>query len=360
MEILKATFSVDTVLSAVGGAALVWSAYAIGQVAIAMLESSDLNTAMTPSLPRTAFEGNVVWITGASSGIGKEIAMYLAARGAKLILSARNKEALEKVAEECRLLHPKTEAKVLVLDLSEKATLTSKAEEALKTYGQPVDVLVNNGGVSTRAMAHETTIEMDEFLMQVDFLAHVAITKLIVPHMKDNPNARIINTGSIASIIGVPVHTAYCAAKHALVGFMEALRIEFFLRGETNIHILNVILGSTNTDLPRRAVVDVSSSSLSSSTSNVVKTFGEGDPNIAKGLDSKFVAERILSVSYHKSVAQCWLAKGKEMAILFLNQYLPQTAYTLLSRAAAKQYAVQKMTVKEQDPAKGDVDKKVN
>ena len=359
MEILKAMFSVDTVLSAVGGAALVWSAYAIGQVAIAMLESSDLNTAMTPSLPRTAFEGNVVWITGASSGIGKEIAMYLAARGAKLILSARNKEALEKVAEECRLLHPKTEAKVLVLDLSEKATLTSKAEEALKTYGQPVDVLVNNGGVSTRAMAHETTIEMDEFLMQVDFLSHVAITKLIVPHMKDNPNARIINTGSIASIIGVPVHTAYCAAKHALVGFMEALRIEFFLRGETNIHILNVVLGSTNTDLRRRAVVNASSPP-SSSTSNVVKTFGEGDPNIAKGLDSKFVAERILSVSYHKSVDQCWLAKGKEMAILFLNQYLPQTAYTLLSRAAAKQYAVQKMTVKEQDPAKGDVDKKVN
>ena len=86
-------FFVDTVLSAVDGAALAWFAYAIGQVAIAMLESSNLNTAMTPSLPRTAFEGNVVWITGASSGIGKEIAMYLAARGAKLILSARNKEA---------------------------------------------------------------------------------------------------------------------------------------------------------------------------------------------------------------------------------------------------------------------------
>ena len=111
----------------------------------------------------------------------------------------------------------------------------------------------------------------------------------------------------------------------------------------------------------RRAVVNVSSSSSSSSSiSNVVETFGKGDPNVAKGLDSKFVAERILSVSYHKSVDQCWLAKGKEMAILFLNQYLPETAYPLLSRAVAKQYVVQERTVKGKDPAKGDVDKKEN
>lgn len=289
---------------------------------------------MTPLLPKGAFSGLVVWITGASSGIGKEMALMLAERGARLVLSSRRKESLEKVAEECRKHNSDAQVKIVVLDLNDMPSLASKAKEAAESFGEAVDVMINNGGVGTRAVARESSVGVDEYLIQVDYLSHVCLTKSVLPGMEQKSDARIINMGSIASKMGVPARTAYCGAKHALVGFMEALRGECILHGHDHIHVLNAIVGSTDTPLPLAAVTDVSGSTI--------ETFGEADKNISNGMSVEFVTERILSVSYHKTVDECWLAKGKELVALYIRQYLPQTALKLLLRSLGKQYTVTK------------------
>ena len=319
----------------IGCAVILLFLYAMLVLYLALKNSSDLTTAVTPKLPQDAFKNQTAWITGSSSGIGKEMALILAGRGANLILSARRKAALEEVANLCRARNPKCQVKVLVLDLNNRESLPGKAEEALSMFDK-IDLLVNNGGVSTRVMAREAPIDVDEYLAQVDYLAHVALVKKVLPTMENNPDARIINTLSVASKIGVPVRTAYCGAKHALYGFMNALRIECILRGHEQIHILNLILGSTNTDLPTRAVVGA--------TNGQVDTIGSAakDTNLVNGLDVVFVAERTLAVSFRRSISECWLAKGKELLILYLNQYVPRTAYKLMTKSVAKQYAVEK------------------
>ena len=231
---------------------------------------------MTPLLPKGAFSGLVVWITGASSGIGKEMALMLAERGARLVLSSRRKESLEKVAEECRKHNSDAQVKIVVLDLNDMPSLASKAKEAAESFGEAVDVMINNGGVGTRAVARESSVGVDEYLIQVDYLSHVCLTKSVLPGMEQKSDARIINMGSIASKMGVPARTAYCGAKHALVGFMEALRGECILHGHDHIHVLNAIVGSTDTPLPLAAVTDVSGSTI--------ETFGEADKNISNGM----------------------------------------------------------------------------
>jgi len=321
------------VLACIGGLASVWAFYAICSLMFAITKSSDIKTALTPKLPKDAFAGHVVWITGGSSGIGKEIALLLAERGARLILSSRGRKDLDAVAQECRARNPSVHVKVLPLDLNEQQSLATKAEEASKFFG-PIDVLINNGGISTRAMAANCSVETDEFLTQVDYLSHVALTKTLTPAMEQIKEARIINTLSVCSKVGVPSRTAYCGAKFALKGWMDAFRIECILRGCSHIHILNVCLGSTNTSLPSRAVTNVKS--------KVVENFTDVDENILQGLDPAFVAERMLSVSYHKSVDECWLAKRKELILLYANQYVPQTAFKILSKSVAKEYAIEK------------------
>eukprot|EP00540_Astrosyne_radiata_P004862 CAMPEP_0116853788 /NCGR_PEP_ID=MMETSP0418-20121206/18152_1 /TAXON_ID=1158023 /ORGANISM="Astrosyne radiata, Strain 13vi08-1A" /LENGTH=268 /DNA_ID=CAMNT_0004486319 /DNA_START=147 /DNA_END=953 /DNA_ORIENTATION=- len=262
------------------------------------------------------------------------MALLLAERGARLILSSRKKESLESVASECRKRNEKVEIKVLVLDLNEKDLLESKAKEAMKAFRDgPIDVLINNGGVSTRVMARDASVDVDQYLTQVDYLSHVELTKQVLGSMATNPHARIVNMASITGKVGVPTRTAYCGAKHAMIGFMDALRIECILNGH-DLHIVNVVLGSTTTSVSKNAIVEAKGSKL--------KTFGETDDNVVNGLDPFFVAERVLSVSHHRSVDEMWLAKSKELMILYLAQYVPQTAMKLMVRSIAKQYAIQK------------------
>jgi short-subunit dehydrogenase len=168
----------------------------------------------------------------------------------------------------------------------------------------------------------------------VDYLAQVALTKTVLPIMEGLDEARIINIGSVASKIGVPVRTAYCGAKHALLGYMDALRTETVLTGHSHIHILNIILGSTSTSLTTRAVVGMSREGVTP------EVFSGLDPNIEGGMNACIVANRILSISHRKSTTEAWIAQGKEYLILVLNQYIPKTALIILTRSAGRQYVV--------------------
>ena len=251
-----------------------------------------------------------------------------------LILSSRRKDVLNKVADECRQKRSSNEVKILPLDLADINNLASKAQEALSLFGC-VDILVNNGGVSTRSMARDTSFDVDEFVLKVDFLSHVSLTKALLPSWEQrtdgNFNPMIINTSSVAGKLGAPVRTSYCAAKHAMLGWFDALRIEQLLLGKP-IDILNVVLGSTRTNIARNALVE-----------SVNDTFGGSDRNIESGLESEVVVKKVLAAA-HAQRQEVWIAPKKELLLLYVNQYMPGLAKRLMFKSIARQYAVCKVS----------------
>jgi short-subunit dehydrogenase len=168
-----------------------------------------------------SINGKVVWITGASSGIGEALAYELARKNCKLILSARNVEALELVKSKC----VNAEVVVLPFDLTDFDSAKNNAEKAVAAFGI-IDILINNGGVSQRSLIAETDFEVDKKLMEVDYLGTVAITKALLPHFIKNKSGHFVTITSLMGKFGSPYRSGYCAAKHALHGFFDVLRME--------------------------------------------------------------------------------------------------------------------------------------
>ncbi|CAK9010463.1 Dehydrogenase/reductase SDR family protein 7-like [Durusdinium trenchii] len=174
----------------------------------------------------------VVWITGASGGFGEALALALAkaAKPKGIILSARREEALLRVKSACCQLAAELAVKVLPLDLAELKTLPQKASEAKKLFGE-VDVLINNGGVGFRGLGEETSIEVDQLVMNVDYFSGVILTKSLLPDWLQRHRGHVVQVSSVQGFFGLPGRTAYAAAKHAAVGFYDALRAEVSERG---------------------------------------------------------------------------------------------------------------------------------
>ena len=139
------------------------------------------------------FTNKVIWITGASSGIGKELAIYLSKLDAKLIISARNEEKLEAVKQACE--NSET-IKILPLDLEDYSNFNIKVSEAISWFGR-IDVLVNNGGISQRSLARETSIDVDKRIMNINYLGTIALTKAVLPHFIKNNNGQFVVTATL-------------------------------------------------------------------------------------------------------------------------------------------------------------------
>ncbi len=193
------------------------------------------------------FTGKVVWITGASSGIGEALAYELARRGARLVLSARREAQLEAVRERC----PRSsEHLVLPLDLTETASLAQATEQVLERFGH-IDVLVNNGGVSQRGTVLETDIEVDRRIMEVNYMGTIALTKAVLPSMLERRDGQIVAISSLMGKIGTPLRSAYAASKHALQGFFDCLRAEVHDRG---VNVLVICPGYVRTEITKNAL----------------------------------------------------------------------------------------------------------
>ena len=164
------------------------------------------------------YKDKVVWITGASSGIGEAVAKAFAAEGAKLVLSARRKEELLRVQQECRLGNDR--ALVLPLDLSDTTNIHTLTQQVIDRFGR-IDVLVNNGGFSQRAYAQETPVDIDRKIMEVNFFGQVALTKSVLPFMLKQKSGHIVTISSITGKFGFYLRSAYSASKHALHGFFR-------------------------------------------------------------------------------------------------------------------------------------------
>ena len=192
-------------------------------------------------------KNKVVWITGASSGIGKSLAIELSKQDVNLILSSRNKSALEEVKNQCKF--PK-KVQVLPLDLEEYTDFETKTAEAISFFGS-VDILVNNGGVSQRSLVKDTSIEIDKRLMDVNYLGTVALTKALLPHFIKNKSGHFVVTTSIVGKIGTPLRSTYAATKHALHGFFDSLRAEHH---KDNIAVTLVCPGFVTTNVSKNAL----------------------------------------------------------------------------------------------------------
>jgi short-subunit dehydrogenase len=193
-----------------------------------------------------AINGKIVWITGASSGIGEALAYELARRNCKLILSARNINALEDVKSKCST----SEVVILPFDLSDFDNAKNHAEKAIAAFGK-IDILVNNGGVSQRSLIADTDFEVDKKLIEVDYLGTVALTKSLLPHFIKNKKGHFVTITSLMGKFGSPYRSGYCGAKHALHGFFDVLRME---HQRDNINVTLICPGFIQTNVAKNAL----------------------------------------------------------------------------------------------------------
>lgn len=173
------------------------------------------------------FTDKVVWVTGASSGIGEALAIELSKHGARLVLSARNHEALSRVKDNCS--QPEM-VELIPMDLNAVDSFNGMVELVISKQGH-IDYLVNNAGISQRSLALETERAVDERLMRVNFLGTVALTKAVLHHMIGRQDGKIVTVSSMVGKYGTPKRSSYAASKHALHGFMDSLRAEVYKEG---------------------------------------------------------------------------------------------------------------------------------
>lgn len=166
----------------------------------------------------------VVWITGASSGIGEALVYEYNKAGAKLIISSRNRDELFRVKANCK--NP-VNIHVLSLDLENTASLSGKAEEAIRIYGR-IDILINSGGISQRGLALETELETEQRLMNINFWGTTVLSKAVLPNMIANGGGNIVCISSLVGKFGTRMRSAYSASKHALHGYFDSLRSELY------------------------------------------------------------------------------------------------------------------------------------
>ena len=194
------------------------------------------------------FNDNVVIITGASSGIGKELALQLAKQGALLSLAARDIKRLEEVAEECM----KSGAEVIAVqtDVTEKEQCKNLIEKTAAEFGR-INTLINNAGISMWAKFDEIKdLDLFKKIMDVNYLGSVYCTYYALPYLKKS-DGRIVAVSSLTGKVGVPTRTAYSASKHAMIGFFDSLRIELM---DTNVSVTVINPGFVTSEVRERAL----------------------------------------------------------------------------------------------------------
>lgn len=233
-------------------------------------------------MKKKRFEGKVVWITGASSGIGEALSHGFAAEGAKLVMSARNIEKLEAVRKQ--LPTAPENVKVVPLDLASPLELPIRTREALAAFGR-VDIMVHNGGVSQRSRAIDTKIETTETILATNFLGPVALTRELLPSMVRQGGGQFVVISSVMGKFGAQYRSSYAASKHALHGYFDSLRAE---HQPDNITVSLIVPGFIRTN--------VSVNALEADGSR----HGRLDPGQARGMAPDACAKKILHAVYHK------------------------------------------------------------
>ncbi|NDJ55138.1 MAG: SDR family NAD(P)-dependent oxidoreductase [Chloroflexi bacterium] len=196
------------------------------------------------------FRAKVVLITGASSGIGRALAIALAERGAYLVLAARRMERLTRVADECRFISPDSEVLVVQTDVSEQAQLEALVGQALDRFGH-IDILINNAGIMTGGHYEAYNIAALREQIEVNLLAAMILTRLVLPHMLRRRAGHIVNVSSVQGRYALPFSVPYGVSKYGLIGLGDGLRRE--LKG-SGVTVTTLCPGATASEMVAPAV----------------------------------------------------------------------------------------------------------
>jgi short-subunit dehydrogenase len=187
------------------------------------------------------YRQKTIVITGASRGIGRELALSFAARGANLVLAARSVDALKAVAGECREKNPDIDVLVVPADVTDRVQLKNLADSALERFGQ-IDILINNAGIRQGGQFIESTMKE----LEVNLVAPLTLTQIILPGMLERHAGVIVNIASAAGRLAEPHFVMYGVSKHGMIGFGDGLRRELY---GTGVKVITVKLDFINTDM---------------------------------------------------------------------------------------------------------------
>jgi short-subunit dehydrogenase len=254
----------------------------------------------------------IIWITGASSGIGEALALKWTAAGTLLILSDRNLEQIEIVAEQCR----KGGAEVLIVpfDLT-RIDEIAVAVDKVRSVTSRIDILANVGGISQRSLILDTPSDVARKIMETDFWGHAELTRLLLPHMIKNGGGSIVVLSSFSGLFGFPQRSYYCAAKHALHGFFETLMLEHH---QDKIHVTMVCPGRVKTNISYHALTSTG------------KEYGKMDIGQENGVSAAYCASKIdKAVKRHRK--QIIIGK-KEVIMPYLKRFAPWIFFRIATR----------------------------
>lgn len=262
----------------------------------------------------------VIWVTGASSGIGEALVLELAKKNVKLIISSRRKEELERVKGNC-IASAQPNIRVLPLDLSEASTLQLSTEAAIQLFGH-VDILINNGGISQRSLAKDTTLDVDRKIMEIDYFGSIALTKHLLPHFIKRKSGHYVTITSVMGKIGTPYRTGYAAAKHALHGFFDSLRAEVWHESK-NIFVTLITPGWIHTNISVNALIGDGSQNKSM------------DKTTGGGMD-RFVFARKMIRAVESRKDEVYIGGFKEGMAIRLKRFVPRIFSKIVRNATVR------------------------
>ncbi|MCE4564278.1 SDR family NAD(P)-dependent oxidoreductase [Maribellus sp. CM-23] len=258
------------------------------------------------------FSGKTIWVTGATSGIGKEVALALSKEKCTLILSGRNEAALEEVASLCN--SNGSTAYPVSFDLGNIPTIEAACQK-VNAKGLVPDALYHFGGISQRALVSETPLQVDRKIFEVNYFGTIALTKLVLPGMIAKGDGHIAATSSIVGKFGFPYRSSYSASKQALHGFFESLLAE---NKQNNIRVSMIIPGFISTNISVNAV------------NSSGEAHGKLDENQAGGMPADQCA-KIICKGLKREKKEI-LVGNKEIIMVYIRRFLPRLYYYLASR----------------------------
>jgi short-subunit dehydrogenase len=260
----------------------------------------------------------VVWITGASSGIGEALVYELARKGARLIISARRKEELERVkgASNPNAHH---DIRILPLDLSMPESLQLTTEAAIQFFGH-IDIMIHCGGITQRSLAKDTSLDVDRRLMEVDYFGAIAITKHLLPYFLKWRSGHFVVVTSVMGIIGTPWRSGYAAAKHALHGFFDSLRAEHW---KDRIEVTLICPGWIRTNLTLHALTGDGSA------------LNTMDPSTDKGMSPReFARKAVRAIERRKE--EVYIGGRREGMAILMKRFFPGWFSRIIRKAKVR------------------------
>jgi len=258
------------------------------------------------------YQEKVIWVVGASSGIGKALAIEFSKQKCKIVVSSRNEKELNIVKTECE--NNGSECIVIPLDLTQIDTFENKTKQVIEKF-HFIDVLIVNGGISQRSLIIETPLEIDRKIMEVNYFGNISITKTVLPYMQKQKSGQIATISSIVGVFGFPLRSAYSSSKHALHGFYETLRAE---HKKDNINVSVVIPGRVKTNVSLNAI------------NKDGAAHGELDDGQVNAMSSEeFAKKMIKALSKNKKEI---LIGGKELLMVYFRRYLPFIFYNIVTK----------------------------